>query len=98
MNNEGPDIEELADIFQQIIPISPSRLEELRSQQEQFSHFTPILRFILDDPGERTFRVERMTYTGRGGWRPLYSYKGAIETLAEELIPLLDTDEFFELF
>jgi hypothetical protein len=95
--NIGPDMEDLFEIFQEIIPISRSRAEELRGQQEQFSEFSPVLRFILADPQQRTFRVERMTYSGMGGWRRLYSYSGDIKELAPKLIPRLGTDRFFEL-
>jgi hypothetical protein len=69
----------------------------LRASQrrERYARFTPVLRFILSDTKRRTFRVERMHYGGREEWfeiRPT----GPVKRLAQQLIPTLGTNAFFE--
>lgn len=86
-------LEDLQSVF--AVPRLPS--DRVRDLDERLSHFSPVLRFILVDPQERTFHVERMTYTGMGGWRRLYSYSGDIKELAPRLIPALGTHRFFEI-
>jgi hypothetical protein len=95
--NAAPDVEEFLNDLQSVFPLPHLRIDRVRDLEENLGQFSPVLRFILDDPQERTFRVERMTYTGMGGWRRLYSYSGDIKELAPKLIPRLGTDRFFEL-
>ncbi|HZD57782.1 MAG TPA: hypothetical protein VE136_13700 [Anaerolineales bacterium] len=95
--NTAPDMDEMLEEFLRVYPASRPQADRLRDLEEDLSKFSPVLRFILVDPQERTFRVERMTYTGVGGWRRLYSYSGDIKELAPKLIPALGNDRFFEL-
>ena len=85
------------DAFQQAMPIPQSRVDTLLTKAENVKHFSPMLRFTLMDPVDRIFGVERMYFLGLGGWRAI-SRSGKVAELAKELIPLLTTDEFFELF
>jgi hypothetical protein len=94
--NAGPDAEELLSDLQSVFPLPYLQADKFRHLEENLGQFSPVLRFILADPQERIFRVERMTYTGMGGWRRLYS-RGDIKELAPKLIPCLGTDRFFEL-
>ena len=56
------------------------------------------MRFILLDETDRHFTVERMSYSGRGGWRDLYTISAApIDELADRLIATLGTDAFYDL-
>ncbi len=74
------------------------RVEELRDHLEQRARYSPVLRFVLADPADRTFRVERMCYLGSiDDWIRLLS-TGPVEELARRLVPTLGTEEFFELF
>ncbi len=74
------------------------RIEELRDYLEQRARYSPVLRFVLADPADRTFRVERMCYLGSiDDWIRLLP-TGPVEELARRLVPTLGTDEFFELF
>jgi hypothetical protein len=58
--------------------------------------YSPVLRFVLDDPGSRTFHVERMTYRGDGGWSwPLAG--GKLTALARRYLPHLGKESFFDL-
>lgn len=95
--NSAPDMDELLKDLQSVFPLPYLRADNFRDLEENLGQFSPVLRFILADPQQRTFRVERMTYSGMGGWRRLYSYSGDIKELAPKLIPRLGTDRFFEL-
>lgn len=95
--NTGPDMDAILDAFQQAMPLPRIRVDTFLAKAEHFKHFSPILRFTLTDPGERIFGVERMDFLGKGGWRAI-SRSGKAAELVKELIPLLNTDEFFELF
>ena len=67
------------------------------AELEKLANYAPVMRFILKDEEKRMFEGERMTY--RGGmdrWRPVLRY-GKIGELAEELIPKVGTDDFFDL-
>jgi hypothetical protein len=93
----GPDMGELVKIFKGIGPLSRGQVEELQEMEDRGAQFTPVLRFILADAEQRTFRAERWCYLGSiddwihvGGWGP-------VDHLAGELIPKLGTDRFFEL-
>ena len=74
------------------------RMEELREHLERRAHYSPVLRFVLADPADRTFRVERMCYLGSiDDWITLLP-TGPLGDLARRLVPTLGTDAFFELF
>jgi len=95
--NTGPDMDAILDAFQQAMPIPRTRVDTFLAKAENFKHFSPMLRFTLMDPESRIFSVDRMYFLGEGGWRAI-SQRGKVAELAKELIPLLNTDEFFELF
>lgn len=67
-----------------------------RARIEEFitgGQYDPVLRFVLENAETRTFRAERMTYRGDGGWsRPI-----AFSELAKKIIPHLGEDTFFDL-
>jgi hypothetical protein len=57
----------------------------------------PVLRFILVDEVRRAFHAERMCYlSGIEDW--IFIKEGPVDRLAQELIPTLGTDAFFELY
>jgi hypothetical protein len=58
------------------------------------SGFAPVLRFILDDPEQRTFRAERAQSYGSDAWVALGS--GALDALARRIVPQLGGERFFE--
>ena len=93
----SPDVEETLALL--TLPIAPSheRINALRVDMDRRARFTPVLRFILVDTTQRTFRVERMCYLGSiDDWIDV-RVTGPIERLAQEVLPWLGTDEFFEL-
>jgi len=69
--------------------------EQVRLGLERTMRYSPVLRFCLNDASRRLFSVERMGYSGDGGWIWL---KGAMPLAAacDHYVPLLGTDELFE--
>ncbi len=95
----GPDLETLSAIFGNVAALQ-SETVKMRLQEEfdKIARFSPILRFILVDMQERIFRAERWSYLGSvDDWIDA-GESGDLEQLADRLIPLLGTDEFFELY
>ena len=77
----------------------PGLAEELRALEERHAHYTPVLRFTLLDPKQRRFGSERMCYLGSiDGWLELLGHTGPVAELARALIPILGTEQFFELW
>lgn len=95
--NDGPNLDELVSILQEIMPLSPRRIADFRAEDEKYSHFAPMLRFELVDEETRNFSVARMGFSGEGGWLHPARW-GTISELASLAIPLLGTDDFFELY
>ncbi len=59
--------------------------------------YSPMLHFNLVDAAERTFCAERATYlSSLPEWVEICD-RGSLHELVDEIIPLLDTDEYFEL-
>ena len=92
----GPDADELISALAQQGLGTPELADRIRAEQERYAQFTPVLRFILADVKQRTFRVERMCYLGGiDDWIDV-GPMGPIDQLARLWIPRLDTDAFFE--
>lgn len=69
-----------------------------RQLLERNAQYSPIMRFILDDKDGRTFHPERWCFRGSiDDWIQV-GVPEKIEELAKKLIPLLGTDDFFELY
>jgi len=95
----GPDVETLSAIFGNLSPL-PSEIvkKRLQEQLDKMARFSPIMRFILVDQGERKFTAERWSYLGdMDDWIET-GESGKLEKLARRLIPKLGTDDFFDLF
>lgn len=93
----GADLDETLALLK--LPIAPprERIEALRADMDRRARFTPVLRFMLVDPAHRIFRTERMCYLGSiDDWISV-GQTGPVERLAQEMLPVLGTDEFFEL-
>lgn len=94
----GPDAEELAAGLAQEGFAIPALADRLRPTMERRAQFTPVMRFILADEEQRTFRAERWCYLGSiDDWIDV-GPMGTVYRLARQLIPKLGTDQFFELF
>ncbi|MCX6077941.1 MAG: hypothetical protein NTW32_00235 [Chloroflexi bacterium] len=65
---------------------------------ERHVQFSPIMRFILEEPEERIFSPQRWCFRGSiDEWIDIQS-PAKIEVLAKNLLPTLGTDDFFELY
>jgi hypothetical protein len=95
----GPDIDALATIFGKISALQSDAMKmRLQEQLDKMARFSPILRFILVDPEERKFNVERWSYLGDiDDWIDI-GESGKLEKLARRLIPKLGTGDFYQLF
>jgi hypothetical protein len=95
----GPDLETLNAIFGNVSALK-SETVKMRLQEEfdKMARFSPILRFILVDRQERKFEVQRWSYLGDvDNWIDAGA-SGDLQQLADRLIPLMGSDEFFELY
>ena len=76
----------------------PGLAEELRTLEERYAHYTPVLRFTLLDAKQRRFSSERMSSLGGiDDWLEL-GQTGPVAELAAALIPTLGTEQFFKLW
>jgi hypothetical protein len=91
----GPDVEILNTMFGIFGPLDH---QHVREHLDRSAQYTPIMRFILDEPEKRDYHAERWCYRGSiDDW--IYAgQSGKIETLARKLIPTLGTDDFYELY
>jgi len=90
----GPDVKNLNAILGIFGPLD----QRAREYLDHSAQYTPIMRFILDDPEKRDYHAERWCYRGSiDDW--IYAgQSGKIETLARKLIPTFGTDDFYELY
>ncbi len=95
----GPDAEAIADIFEETMPMLSRQdlLDRSRATLDKKAHFSPMLHFDLVDVTTRTFRAKRLTYVvSLPKWMDIGDCE-PLQALVNEIIPLLDTDEYFEL-
>lgn len=95
----GPDAEDMADIFGKTL-LMYSRQEPLEGMQallDKNAQYSPMLHFKLVNTADRTFCAERATYVSSlPEWVNICDC-GTLQSLVDEIIPLLDTDKYFEL-
>jgi hypothetical protein len=91
----GPD-ELIADL-REVGLLVPGRAGRLREMLEGRARFTAVLRFILADAEQRTFRTERWCYLGSiDDWIHV-GPMGPVDRLARHWVPKLGTDALFEV-
>lgn len=84
---------ELVQLFSNV----PVRNEKgLHRALETSLTYSPMMRFVLDDRKKRTFTVERMYFSGEGGWMSL-EYSNNLAVLAKKYCRHLGKESFFEL-
>jgi hypothetical protein len=94
----GPDAEDLMAALSREGLLNSGLAGRIQAEQERYSQFTPVLRFVLIEAKQRTFGVQRMCYLGSiDDWIDIGA-TGSAEELARKLIPKLGTDQFFELY
>ncbi len=96
----GPNFDALFSQLQTAFQLDSGLAERLQSEEENYAHYTPVLRFTLLDPRQRWFGAKRMCYrSGVDDWLELrQTGPGPVAELAHELIPTLGTDQFFDLW
>lgn len=95
----GPSYDTLLSELNLVGRVGSGQIKRLQSEEERNAQYSPVLRFNLLDPKRREFGAERMCYRSSvDGWLELYQTGGSIEKLANELIPTLGTDQFYELY
>ena len=93
----GPDHVELAAELR-IKRLSQSALRRIEERERSVGQFSPMMRFILTDKKRRLFSAQRMCFlSGRDDWISI-QYDKPIGKLARQLVPVLGTDKFYELF
>jgi len=94
----GPDADDLIAELGGLSELFPLRADRLRELQDRHAQFSAVLRFILADAGQRTFRVERWCYLGSiDDWIKVGT-QGPVAQLAREWIPKLGTDRLFQTY
>jgi hypothetical protein len=94
----GPDAETMADIFGQALPMYSTQelLDGMQEMLDQNAQYSPMLHFKLVNTADRTFCAERATYVSSlPEWVDICDC-GPLQKLMDEIIPLLDTDEYFD--
>jgi hypothetical protein len=77
---------------------SKNTLRRIEERERSSGQFSPMMRFILTDKQRRLFTAQRMCFLrGKDDWIYLQHHK-PISKLARQLVPVLGTDQFFELF
>jgi hypothetical protein len=93
----GPDMEDLAPLLRALGGVAASRREVLQETLDQGARFTPVVRFTLLDREKRTFQTERWCYLGGiDDWIDIGSI-GSVRRLARKFVPLLGSDELFDV-
>lgn len=94
----GVDVTEVVKGFGLDPAAFPRQMEDLQAAMERDARYAAVLRFTLVDATQRTFQTERMCYLGSvDGFIPIGSPE-PIWALAERMIPVLGTEQFFELW
>jgi len=93
----GPDAEEVIAALTPLGLGTPELGDRIQARLDHCARFTPVLRFILAEVEQRTFRTEQMYYRSSvNGWASIHPM-GPLDQLARRVIPKLRTDAFFDL-
>ena len=94
----GPEADDILDILGRVMLPTARARAQVEETLEQGAVYTPVLRFRLLQAESRTFGVERRWYSDTGDrWLPL-ARTGPLRELAAQVVPLIGTDAFFELW
>jgi hypothetical protein len=94
---DGPVADAILEVFQSSGLFHSGMREQIEAQLAQGARFSPVVRFTLIDTQTRMYRLDRMGYTGMGGWRYLFP-DGRVEEQAERIIPRLGTESYFDIY
>ncbi len=92
----GPDLLDLAAELG-LEKLSKNAVRRTEERERRSGQFSPMMRFILTDKERRLFSAQRMCFmSGMDDWIYI-EYDKPIGKLSRQLVPVLGTDEFFEL-
>ena len=94
-DNEKGIVNECSNVFGGLF--SPIKKDLLERALKRNIHYMPMLKFTLMDKTNRIFDLDRQYFRGEGGWMKI-CYSKNLKELAEEFCPLLNTEQFFELY
>ena len=94
---DGPAADDILEGLQSAGLFNSGMREQIEAQLAQGARFSPVVRFTLIDTQTRMYRLDRMGYTGMGGWRYLFP-DDRIEEQLERIIPRLGTESFFDIY
>jgi hypothetical protein len=94
---DGPVADDILEAFQSAGLFNSGMRDKIETQLAQGAHFSPVVLFTLIDSQTRMYRLDRMGYTGMGGWRYLYP-DDRIEEQLERIIPRLGTESYFDIY
>lgn len=95
----GSDAEHMAEIFGKTLTMYSRQelLEGMQAMLDKNAQYSPMLHFNLVNAADRTFCAERVTYVSSlPEWVNICDC-GPLQSLVDQIIPLLDTDEYFAL-
>jgi hypothetical protein len=94
----GMGVDELSELFGKVMPLPADFTDRLQTEWSRHTQFSQVMRFILEDSEQRSFRAERWCYRGSiDDW--IYAgQSGKIELLVNKLVPVLGTDAFYNLY
>jgi hypothetical protein len=78
--------------------LGAERRAEFEARSLARGPFAPVMRFSLTNDRKRRFQAERMCYRGSIDNWIIIAFNKSIDELARTLIPVLGSDELFELF
>ncbi len=86
----GPDVGSLSGIMAKYTQTTLQDMKkQVKEKLDKTASFTPVLRFVLLDPQQRTFQAEHRIVVGGGeGWVEI-SEPGRLDILARRLVPRL---------
>ena len=94
----GPAAEEMAEVFGGILPYSRQEiLKGMKALLDKNAQYSPMLHFKLVDAARRRFSADRVTYViSLPAWIAIGGI-GTLQNMVDKIIPLLDTDAYFEM-
>jgi hypothetical protein len=94
----GPDPDEVLSGLRGLLGALGERgADALRETLDEGARFSPEMRFMLHDEGQRTFQTERWCYLGSiDDWIEI-GPRGPLSVLVKRFIPLLGTDRLYDV-
>ncbi len=88
----------MAEVFGGILPYSRQEiLKGMKALLDKNAQYSPMLHFKLVDAARRRFSADRVTYViSLPAWIAIGGI-GTLQNMVDKIIPLLDTDAYFEM-